>query len=222
MIYYKVSFNDVKTKLPNLTKEQYNEKYQRLKRLVNPPDPKIVFDDANKTIEISYYMPDLFAYNEPFKMELQDAFDDGTVDDVVVRFERVLGTPELPAWKAEYLDQARESLRQVDYKDVPDDTPKPDPGTNDLENLTNIINRNPGICLGGDHNDHPRDDLLNALLDQPGHGGIGIFFIEELNVIDQPLVEQFLNSAPGTDMPEPLVTRLTYAAGGLKTLLEKM
>ena len=222
MVHYKVSYKELKAKLPTLTQEQFNAKYADLKRDYSAPaDPNIVFNDGAKTIEIHYFGEDLLMYNRPLANALKSAFPFGTGSTPQI-IEQTFLTPEGETRKTEILENSRETLRQTGYKEVPSNTPAPDPTASSLDNLKAIVASNPnGVSMGGGHGDGDRNALMDQLLADPGHGGMSLFFIEEIGVVDQPLVNQFLASAVGDPMP-PVLENRVKAIAGMKEMLTKM
>jgi hypothetical protein len=97
---------------------------------------------------------------------------------------------------------------------VPATTPAIDSKKSATENLIDIAASNPkGVSFGGGHGDTERNKVMDELLTAPGHGGMSIFFIEELHVVDQPFIDQFITSPVGTKMPEELSSRAGSIAG---------
>jgi hypothetical protein len=222
MVYYKVSFKDLKSKLPKLKQDDYNTKYADLKKnCSSPPDPKIVFNDSAKTIEISYFGEDLLVYNKPLVAALKSAFPYGQGSTAQI-IDQAFGASGVDARKAEVLDNSRGALRDLPYQEVPPNTPQPDPGKTTLENLKDIAASNPkGVSFGGGHGDATRNSVMDQLLADPGHGGMSLFFIEELGVLDQPLIDQFLSSPKGAPIPPELKNRVGLITG-MEAMLAKM
>src|SRR5256885_10873191 len=135
MVYYRVSFKDLKSKLPTMKQGDYDTKYAALKKdYSTPPDPKIVFNDSAKTIEIQYYGEDLLVYNKPLVTALKSAFPYGQGSTAQI-IDEAFGVPGVDARKAEVLADSRGALRDLPYKEVPANTPPPNPGKTALENL---------------------------------------------------------------------------------------
>jgi hypothetical protein len=222
MVHYRVAFKDLKAKIPVLKQGEYDTKYADLKRQFSaPPDPNIVFNDGAKTIEIHYYGEDLLIYNRALANGLKSAFPFGQGSTAQI-LDATFAAPGGQARKAEVLDNSRRALRDLPYQDVPATTPPPDPGKSALENLKSIAASNPkGVSFGGGHGDPKRNAVMDQLLADPGHGGLSLFFIEELGVVDQPLIDQFLASPKGTPLPPVLKTRVGSIAG-MEDMLVKM
>lgn len=222
MIHYRVSYADLKKRLPKLTQSEYDQKYADLKRdHGGAGDAKIVFNDARKTIEIEHYGEDLLIFNRPLAFALKSAFPVGT-GTTPQMIEAAFMTPEGAKRKAEIIEESREALRQLPYQEVPPGTPPIDGGKTALENLTAITEGNPdGVCFGGGHGDKVRNKVMMDLLDAPDHGGIGLFFIEELGVGDQDMVDDFLDSPADSPMPPALLARIK-SIEGMTEILTKM
>jgi hypothetical protein len=222
MVHYKLSYKEIKTKLPKLKQDDYNAKYAELKRDFSAPaDPNLVFNDGAKTLEIHYYGEDLLIYNRPLANALKSKFPVGegsTANMIDAAFSTKAGSTR----KTEILDNSRAALRDLPYQEVPSTTPAPDPGKNALQNLKDIVASNSkGVSFGGGHGDPGRNTVMDQLLADPGHGGLSLFFIEELGVVDQPLIDQFLASPKGTPMPPVLKNRVGPIAG-MEAMLTKM
>src|SRR6266496_3532103 len=138
MIHYRVAYKDLKTKIPKLKEDDYNAKYAELKRdFGSPPDAKIVFNDAAKTIEIQYYGEDLMIYNRPLATALKTKFPvgvGGTADMLNAGFL----TKEGAARKESILDNSRGALRDLPYKEPSATTPPPSAAKTPLQNLKDI------------------------------------------------------------------------------------
>ena len=134
---------------------------------------------------------------------------------------RCLARPRARRRKDEILDDSRAALRDLPTKEVPTATPTPDPGKDDLENLKDIVASNDsGVSFGGPHGDDVRNAMMHKLLDDPTQGGIELFFIEEIGVVDQPLVDAFINSPLGTEMDPRLKTRIKDIKGLTEILVK--
>lgn len=222
MVHYKVAFKELKSKIPTLKQADYDTKYANLKRDYGAPaDPNIVFNDGAKTIEIQYYGEDLLIYNKAFANALKSAFPYGQGSTAQI-LDATFAAPGGEARKAEVLDTSRAALRDLPYQEVPATTPAPNPGRSALDNLKDIAASNPkGVSFGGGHGDPKRNAVMDQLLADPGHGGLSLFFIEELGVVDQPLIDQFLASPKGTPLPPALKGRVG-AITGMEAMLTKM
>lgn len=214
MIHYRLAFADIVKKLPQTTQEEYDAKYANLKRdHGGGGDANVVFNDTAKTIEISYYGEDLLIRNRALAGALKQAFPYGmgsTVDMLNATFL----TPQAEKRRDDFLEDKRSDLRDLDYQDVPATTPAVDPGKSATDNLVAIAGSNPaGVSFGGGHGDVDRNQVMDELLKAPGHGGMSLFFIEELHVVDQPFIDQFITSSVGTAMPKELATRAKSIAG---------
>ena len=223
MIHYRVSYAEISKKKPGILPQDYDRHYAELKRKYGPGDVKIVFNDANKTIDIGYFGEDMGIYCKPLRDELTTIFyvagKDGTRNGDM---EAAFMTADGQKRKTEILEESRAALRESAYKSAPDDSPVPDDSLGALDNLKAITASSaPGVCLGGGHGDVDRNALMDALLSDPGHGGMNLFFIEELGVTDQPLVDNFLNSLAGTPFPAELKSRVGPITG-MEAMLLKM
>ena len=223
MAYYRVSFQSAKAKNSELTQEDYNSKYAEVKKdFGGQNDPKIVFNDGAKTVEADYIAEDFTVYQKPLMDALYGIAFPNSWGANVNAFESAFLTPEGQQRKTEILDDSRDGVRDLPYQEVPPETPEPDSTKSKLENLKDIVNSNPkGVCFGGRHGDDDRNTLMGELLDDPGHGGMSLFFIEELGVMDQPLIDEFLASAKGTPLAGPLKARVGQIKG-MEAILSKM
>ncbi|MEL6349439.1 MAG: ankyrin repeat domain-containing protein [Myxococcota bacterium] len=221
MVTYEFSYESMKALKDDLTEDSYALFYDAVKA-ADPGDENIVFDDAAKTLKIHDYVgEDLYVYAPVLEKVLRD--DIYTILKLFISKDKdgkdVSGTGrdqykaigKVDGWeehKQEILDEARDGLRDREYQDPPDDAPGLDDHLSDQDNLQAIIDSNPvGISLGGSHEDMDRGQMMLDLLDAEGHGGIDLFFIEELHVKDQPLINRFITSPLGTALDGPLYER---------------
>ncbi|MDZ4780293.1 MAG: hypothetical protein SGJ19_08580 [Planctomycetia bacterium] len=231
MIYFKLTFAEMKAKVPNLQQSDYDREFDTaMAKAPTVPDPLIRLDRGARTLEVDYHGEDFRVYYIDFAAALKDAvvamvadqsspINQGGTDAILANG---FGTPEAAAKKEAILDDSRAEMRKVAPKDVTNPVPPPNPNANDLDNLKAVIGSDPnGFCFGGDHADPTRHDLMERLLDEPDGGGVGMYFIEELMVVDQRLVDDFLNSPLGTPLPPALVKRIG-GFGRLRNVLEKM
>jgi len=218
MIHYRLDYAEIIKKLPKTTQEEYDAKYAQLKRdHGNAADPNVVFNDSNKTIEISYFGEDLLIRNQKLAVALKQAFNFGE-GSTAQQLNATFMTPEAEQRRESFLEDKRSELRDLDYQDVPATTPAIDTKKSATQNLIDIAGSNPkGVSFGGGHGDEGRNQVMDELLQAPGHGGMSLFFIEELHVVDQPFIDQFINSSIGSPMPKELASRAKSIAG-----IEKM
>jgi hypothetical protein len=221
MIFYRVAYADLKKKLPKLTSTDYDTHYANLKRDHGAGDPKVTFNDAKKTIEIEHFGEDLLIFNRPLANALRSAFPVGQ-GSTPQMIDAGFLTPEGVRRKTKILEQSRDALRDLPYQDTPAGTPAIDGTKSALDNLKDIAAGNPkGACFGGAHGDDKRNQVMMDLLADPGHGGMNLFFIEEIGVGDQALVDQFLSSPAGTPLPPDLKTRVKPITG-IEEILVRM
>ena len=224
MNFYTMSYAVVKAKLPDYKEKDYHAKYAELKRALNvSPDPNVVFDDASKTISVTLFGEDVLVHRKDVFDALSAAFPYTLYGDgpKAVMFENAFGTEDLKKRKGEFLEASRDSLRGLGYKDHPP-APAPDANKSDARNLADIIASNPdGVAFGAGHGDAGRNAIMEALIDDPAHGGVDLFFIEELSITDQKLVDQFMATPPKTPLPPELMNRVSPIPGMVQ-ILEKM
>lgn len=100
------------------------------------------------------------------------------------------------------IDVSRDALRDFDFPTIAD--PGLAPTATPLAATQQILANGPGMVIGNDHGDKAPHDLLHAALDS---GDIGLVFIEELDVLWQPMVDEFLDS-PIDEFPPLLEKKL--------------
>ncbi len=215
MVTYTFSFEKMKALKEDLAPEDYKTFYDKLKA-ADPGDEKFVYSDSAQTLTIhDYFGEDLYVFAPGIDKVLRDEiynsmkiFIKDVSGDGRSQYNAAGMPPDWEKHKQEILDESRDGLRDREYLDPPDDAPDLDANKSDLENLAAIIDKNPvGISLGGSHGDMDRGKMMQDLLDSPEHGGIDLFFIEELHVKDQSLIDQFIRSDPSAAMPAPLHER---------------
>lgn len=237
MTVYHMAYERLAAKNPELKRRDYDTVYDGLKleftQLANAlypgeQDDCVRFDDVAKTIEVDLYGEDFLVRYSQFAQKMKNAFLPydkdyklGTGATTPETLNAMYFTDESKDKYATLVEDSRAALRQVTPRDPPANTPAPDPTASGLDNLKSIIDSGPGVSFGGDHGDPSRDQIVQQLLNDPDHGDIGIFFIEELKVVDQPLIEQYLSSPPNTPMPKMLMQR-AQAVAGVKEMIEKI
>ena len=221
MIHYRLSYQSLKQRDNSLTQAAYDGHYLSL-RATHGTDPDLIFTDATKTIEIqNLYGEDLVLFKPGLVRDLKNLSLVGTGGSAQI-LDQLFLSEEGQRRKDDFLAASRDQLRTQPYLDVPESTPDIDPALSAAENIRAMATSGAGISFGGKHGHAPRNAAMMALLDAPqGLGDLRLFFIEELGVGDQPLIDDYLRSQPGTALPERLATRVR-SIQGMAELLQRI
>lgn len=221
MIHYRLSFDVLKATKEDLTEEAYLGSYEKLRQYEVPGDPNVVFDHDAKTIAISHYGEDLMVHYPSLARDLKDLYKDamGSTPQIL---DQLFITPDADRRKAAFLTDSRDALRTLRYQDVPAGTSELVQAQSDAQNLRAVANSGAGVSFGGGHGDKARHQVMMDLLKAPeGLGNLRLFFIEELGVGDQRLVDQYLSSAAETKLPPALEKRIG-SIHGMSAMLAEM
>ena len=204
-------------KKPELKK--FKDEYAAIKEKVLKADPDLATDpnvrfiDSKKRIEIDYCYKDLLNRHPNLKSTVLRDIGEQILPNGPSGFQNedmyaVFGTEEGKAARKDFVLNARKELRGERYQDAPE-LPEPNGKADNTTNFKTMLEASEkGLCFGATHNDKTRDGLLQEMLAQDDHGGLDMFFIEELGIIDQPDVDDFIVSGKNGQMSKYLAAKI--------------